>query len=406
MTDSCSDSALSAINLTKDSPISIALQRLLLELHFSAIPARLAAQLTALALQRSRAEPCCARQLRLSDWQLGLAQCYEAAAEQECLVPEANWRHWQQSLGKAETKVAELMARSPTGVLLPLIIYGTKEYPEALYRLYRPPFLLFARGNTEFLATKKFSGFAICGSRKVSLRGRSDAYALACGVSATGGFQLVSGLSEGIELAACEGMLQGALQVREEMALKAKIAHCPVIGVLSCGLDAIAPPEARQMAARILSSGGLLLSEYPAHQPRQRYTFLQRNRILAALAASLIMAELGPKSKAFNLVDYALELNHDVAVLGDSAGAQRLREQGCSHWPDAPSLLRALGLPCDWKDDILHRHKRSASPENGEGRDKGMGSLVAKNMQAELLGHKQQYLGRAMYQSPDSGTAV
>ncbi|MEM9424042.1 MAG: DNA-processing protein DprA [Spirochaetota bacterium] len=340
---------------------------LILQLHFSTVPAALGLRLLQRAERRGYFD---IRQFRRNDWQ--------QAVEETETIPPATWSRWQESWPRARQaaqkqqelsreNAAEYRSKNQEGVLL----YGSEEYPSSLYRLFRPPFVLFFRGAKNMLS--QGSGFAVCGSRKATLQGRRDAFCLTYSVCSNSNFHLISGLSEGIELAACEG------------ALASKKSG---VGVLCCGLDAIAPEESQHMAMRLLNSGGLLLSEYPNLQPRQRYTFLQRNRILAALSASLIMAEIGPKTKSFNLIDYALELNHDVAALGNSQGVRRLFEQGCPHWPDAASLLKALGMEC----------KISASGALPGNLDENvlsqqMGSLVAANIHEELLEQSQPYLG-------------
>ena len=334
--------------------LDLELRFLALQLHFSPVPAQLALRLLLGAKKCGYQN---IGQLTLVDWQQAVNECNHSVEP----IPHATWARWQESRFKAQERALESRQCCKEEGFL---VYGSRAYPKPLYRLFRPPFVLFSRGSQEAMA--KSSGFAVCGSRKATLQGRSSAFALAYGVCKHSDFYLVSGLSEGIELAACEGVLA---------------AGRPAVAVLCCGLDAIAPLESLQMAARLLAAGGLLLSEYPALQPRQQYTFLQRNRILAALASSLIMAELGPKSKALNLVDYALELNHDVAVLGNSVGVQRLREQGCVHWPDAAALLKALGMECEIR---LQRYE--------PGRE--IGELVADSIYEELLQQRQYYLGR------------
>ncbi len=341
-------------------PLNKQTQQLALELHFSATPAQVALYLLLQAQELGYQD---ITEFSESDWLQAIAQSGQEYG---------NWAKWRASQAMAQKKAYEVGHSDAKG-LGELLLYGSPNYPAALYPLFRPPFVLFAQGKLEIIH-KEASGFAVCGSRKVTLQGRSDAFALVYGVCQSGPFYLASGLTEGIELAACEGALA---------------ANGPIVGVLCCGLNSIAPQESLQMAQRILAAGGLLLSEYPPTQPRQRYTFLQRNRILAALSSSLIMVELGPKTKALNLVEYALELNHDVAVLGDSTGVAKLREQGCSHWPDAAALLQALGIECTIEQtEVSPNHRSSDNPSHN------VGESVAQSVYKELYNQCQRYLGR------------
>ena len=376
---------------------------LALGLHFASLPAQLALRLFVLGQQNGWY---CARQIDQVSWNkaceeyrgqyLGKDFAHYIAAlpnQDEGWQSQANWKRYQRSLPQAEERSRACMGywapqlqnnvedEGGNQIVDTVLRYGSSVYPQGLYRLYRAPFVVFGRtlrkgrsknqsDSGHFLfAQQDSSGFAVCGSRKVTLRGRRDAYSLAYGVMEHGGFHLVSGLSEGIELAACEG------------ALAAHPCFIKIVGVLCCGFDALAPAESQQMASRILRSGGLLLSEYPPLQPRQHYTFLQRNRILAALAPSLIMVELGPKTRALNLVDYALELNHDVAVLGESLGVEKLRQQGCSHWQSAEELLRALRINCQITEQQIKPGEK-------------IGRAVARNLYGELQGKNPGYLGQ------------
>src|SRR5690606_5431734 len=79
---------------------------------------------------------------------------------------------------------------------------------------------------------------------------------------------IISGLAYGIDVHA------------HRQALKCNI---PTIGVLGHGLDLIYPAAHRDVASRMLQSGGLL-TEFPSETKPDRMNFPARNRIIAGLA--------------------------------------------------------------------------------------------------------------------------
>lgn len=312
--------------------------RCAIELHFSKLHPRLALLLYTRAQSQAldSMQSCTTK-----DW--GEA-CRQLDQNIDIHRARHSFERWTKKLQQQESRVSEALRFCPAEEVL---LYDDPSFPSCFQRLSKPPFLLFLRGRRAALLG---SGYACCGSRLASLSGQKQAFSLGLQISRLTDYNLISGLSEGIETAALEGAL-ASQQQRHGKPIN-------LIAVLSSGLDAINPASARLLAARILKEGGLLISPYPHQQPRQQFSFLPRNEIQMSLASSLIMVEIGIKSKAYNLVDFALQQNHDVAALGDSPGVRKLIAQGCPHWEDAESLLRALGLAAP-KSSILN-----ASPDS------------------------------------------
>ena len=196
-------------------------------------------------------------------------------------------------------------------------------YPPLLDTIYDPPPLLYVRGPL-LLARKR--QIAVVGSRRASRDGRRAAREFACGL-AQEGVCVISGLARGVDTCAHLGALDGG---------------GPTIAVLGCGADVIYPPENGDLLARILASGGTVISEYPPGTPPYASNFPARNRIISGLSAGVLMVEGAKNSGAMITVSQAAEQGRDVfAVPGSiyaplSAGPNQLILDGAvpvlSHW--------------------------------------------------------------------------
>lgn len=106
------------------------------------------------------------------------------------------------------------------------------------------------------------------------------------------------------------------------------------IGVLGWGIEARAEEGAGKLIAKIVESGGLILSEYPGQTSARIWTFPQRNRIVVALSEMVIVVEAGEKSGSLNTASWARRMKKPVyAVSGSifsptSIGTNNLIEMG------------------------------------------------------------------------------
>jgi len=132
------------------------------------------------------------------------------------------------------------------------------------------------------------------------------------------GFIIVSGLAAGIDAAAHQGTLDvGGFTV----------------AVMGCGIDYPYPKRNQPIYERIVETG-VVMSEYPMGSRPAKWTFPQRNRILAGLSRGVIVIQAPERSGALITARCALEQGRDVfAVPGNinsltSAGSNRLIKQG------------------------------------------------------------------------------
>lgn len=206
------------------------------------------------------------------------------------------------------------------------------EYPKRLAHLADPPQELFVRGSLAGLASPSL---AVVGTRACTDYGRRVARLLVPPV-ARAGITIISGLALGIDGAAHEHTLAvGGV----------------TIAVLGSGIDSasITPRQHQSLAERIITHGGAVLSEYPPGMPPAKYTFPQRNRIIAALADAVLVIEAPHTSGALITARYALELGKDVLAVPqhitqkNAEGVNKLIADGAHVVTSAQDILLAFG---------------------------------------------------------------
>jgi DNA processing protein len=178
-------------------------------------------------------------------------------------------------------------------------------YPAALRELHDPPLAVFLRGALADTPSPPPGGaVAIVGARRPTDPGLRIARRLGA-FAAGAGVAVVSGMALGIDAAAHGGALD---------------AGGPTIAVLGCGTDIAYPRRHRGLYERILEIG-LVLSEYPPGTAPAPWRFPARNRLIAALAATLVVVEARARSGALITADHALDLGRDVVAVPGAAGS-------------------------------------------------------------------------------------
>lgn len=126
------------------------------------------------------------------------------------------------------------------------------------------------------------------------------------------------------------GFMYGADQYAHKMCIE---NGGITIAVLGWGITRELEDYDSQLADSIISSGGLLLSEWENQQPTL-WTFPVRNRIVAALSSDIIVVEAAEKSGSLITANLGRKLHRNVfAVPGEitnrlSAGTNRLIKDG------------------------------------------------------------------------------
>ena len=210
------------------------------------------------------------------------------------------------------------------------IALGDPDYPPALHDLGDPPKTLWYIGDLSVLAAPCV---AMVGTRRATMYGERVARELAASLARAGAC-IVSGMALGIDGAAHRGALE---------------AGGKTVAVLGTGVDLVYPSSHRALHADI-GSTGLLLSELPPGVSSHGGSFVQRNRIIAALARLTIVIEAPFKSGALGTAEIATNLNRDLAIVPgpidspQSEGSNLLLRDGAHGIMSAEDALALLGL--------------------------------------------------------------
>ena len=210
-----------------------------------------------------------------------------------------------------------------------LVLREDAQYPPLLRQIAHPPHLLYVYGETDL--TDRFP-VAVVGTRRASAYGLTHTREIAAELAQTG-VCVVSGLALGIDAAAHTGALDGGGRT---------------VAVLGSALDKPYPQENEPLMRRILESGGSVVSEYAPGTPPSRYSFLQRNRIIAGMSLGTVVTEGPRRSGALNTATRTLENGREVFALPgnvDSPGAQlpnMLISEGARLVTGAADILSAL----------------------------------------------------------------
>ncbi|MFQ3621499.1 MAG: DNA-processing protein DprA [Spirochaetales bacterium] len=246
---------------------------------------------------------------------------------------------------------AEATLQRMQGKDIHLLLPTDSRYPPQLKEIYDPPFLLFYRG---VLPAWTETFFAVVGTRNPTPRGRRAAYNFGR-ESAEAGIVIVSGLAKGIDGEAHRGALDGKGRT---------------LAVLGHGPDTVYPYANRRLGERILSEGGLLLSEYPPGTHPLPYHFPARNRIISGLCRGVLVVEAPKGSGALITADYALEQGRDLFVhrLGVETmeGTRHVSEEGAPIIEGVQDLFSAWGIHraqglMDTKEKVGDRKAESLS---------------------------------------------
>ena len=210
-----------------------------------------------------------------------------------------------------------------------IITLADPDYPQALFNIPDPPFLLYIKGRRELLNRP---ALAIVGSRNATPQGLKNAEAFAQAAS-TAGLCIVSGMAHGVDAAAHRGGLRG---------------QGSSIGVVGTGLDKIYPAANRELAHQ-LAQEGVLVSEFPLGTPPLAANFPRRNRIISGLSLGCLVVEASLQSGSLITARMALEQGREVfAIPGSihapqSKGCHHLIKQGAKLVEHAQDILEDLG---------------------------------------------------------------
>lgn len=231
-----------------------------------------------------------------------------------------------------------------------LLCLEDEAYPLLLKEIYDPPLVLYIDGNRDVLNTKQI---AIVGARHASTGGMTNAEQFAYTL-ASAGFTITSGLALGIDGSSHRGALR---------------AKGKTIGVAGTGVNYIYPKVHKKLAEEIIREQGAIVSELPLSTPPQATNFPKRNRIIAGLAAGVLVVEAAVKSGSLITARLAADQGREVFALPGSIhqplsrGCHYLIKQGAKLIETSQEIIEELGTLCaiyqDKKDPLVQSAGKS-----------------------------------------------
>lgn len=202
---------------------------------------------------------------------------------------------------------------------------GTADWPAGWRDLRDEPGTVYVTGDPAALGVP---ALALVGTRGCTARGLAVTRRLA-GELAGRGWVIVSGLAQGIDAEAHRAALD---------------AGGRTVAVMGTGPERTYPGEHRSLRARLEKSGCCVTEIAPGFGGGGRWCFPRRNRLIAALAAGVIVIEAPRRSGALLTARQASDLGRPVWAVPGPVDAQQ--SVGCHE------LLREGALVCTGCGDV------------------------------------------------------
>lgn len=201
----------------------------------------------------------------------------------------------------------------------------SQEYPTGLKSIFKPPFVLFYKGNISLLhdSNKKI---AVIGSRENSDYGKKNTEYI-CNGLVKENITVVSGLAKGID------------SLSHKICLE---SNGNTIAVIGNGLNVFYPKENESLYKEIAEKG-LIISEYPPNIMPTSTNFPKRNRILAGISDGIVVIEAKEKSGTMNTVSHALENGKPIFCIpernNNNSGCNKLIKEGAKLIENVEDIL-------------------------------------------------------------------
>ncbi|PFZ74207.1 DNA-protecting protein DprA [Bacillus toyonensis] len=251
-----------------------------------------------------------------------------------------NQKQMENYTGISPEKSAELVHFLQNSNLLQYISYlernqifyvtiWDENYPQLLREIQDPPFVLYGKGEKNFL--NKVNKLAVVGTREPSLYSRESMEFILHPLLERE-WLIVSGFAKGIDT------------ISHEVTVK---KHRPTIAILGHGLSYMYPKENRRLYEK-WEEYILLLTEYPPHYAPKKWYFPKRNRIISGISKGVLVVEAKSRSGSLITADLALEQNREVFALPgpifiDSAsGTNQLIQQGAKLVRNAEDIFEEI----------------------------------------------------------------
>ena len=169
-------------------------------------------------------------------------------------------------------------------------------YPKKLASLgNKKPVVLYLRGNIDLLNS---DSIAVVGTREPSEHTKNMEEQFVKRLVTYHNVTVVSGLALGCDKIAHEVTLNN---------------NGYTIAVLPGGFNKITPKSNKELAERILSNKGLLMTEYAPDSDVSKYTYVERDAVIAAMSNGTLVMQCGVKSGTMHTVDAAYKMKRRIA---------------------------------------------------------------------------------------------
>jgi DNA processing protein len=208
------------------------------------------------------------------------------------------------------------------------------------------PYCIYVRGNLHALQKAKKS-IAIVGSRSATQYGIQTAYNTSSELAELG-FCVISGGAYGIDAAAHRGAIQS-----------------DTIAFMAGGVDSFYPAGNMNIYSAMLANSGLMASEMPPGSSPRRFRFLQRNRLIAALADATIVVEASYRSGALSTANHAIKLLRPLGAIPgninaiESVGCNNLIKTGRAQLIASAEDAACLATPISKQGELLDDKERA-----------------------------------------------
>lgn len=207
------------------------------------------------------------------------------------------------------------------------------EFPPLLREIPEPPETLYIRGALPPAGHKLLT---VVGSRRMSPYGKDVTEYLIGGLA---GYpvSVVSGLALGIDAAAHRAALAAGLHT---LALPGSGVHP----------DVIYPASNRDLADKMVASGGGVMSEWEPMQKTHISFFPRRNRVMAGMSHATLIIEAGMQSGTLITARLASDYGRELLIVPHSIfaeggeGGHLFMKIGAAPVRTASDILQALGL--------------------------------------------------------------
>ena len=223
-------------------------------------------------------------------------------------------------------------------MIVEIIKFEDRGFPKKLRKIENPPNEIYVEGNKEILNNNLI---AVIGSRSYTTYGEKWCKKF-CKDLLEVNLNIVSGMAIGID----------------SIAHKASImANVPTVAVLPSGLDNIYPMENIELYNKIISKGGVVISEYEPKTEASSNKFIERNRIVAGLSIGVLVVEAAYRSGTSITAGIARSQEKPVFCIpgnlenSKSVGTNRLIQEGAILVTSAEDIIS--------KYDFLYKIKEN-----------------------------------------------